>query len=171
MLCRTRQVHFIIEQPLNSLFFHVDWLQNALSMCGASRHVTYAGGFGAKSLKPFEIHTSVPVSALRLLIADGKSARARVMKGGKAGTTKLAVKTRRTIQGKGGERHWTTGNKHVLKDLKSQPANQAARQAGRQPTSLLEAYFPACLLTCFPDCPPASQLACLSASLTARQPI
>ena len=171
MLCRTRQVHFIIEQPLNSLFFHVDWLQNALSMCGASRHVTYAGGFGAKSFKPFEIHTSVPVSALRLLIADGKSARARVMKGGKAGTTKLAVKTRRTIQGKGGERHWTTGNKHVLKDLKSQPANQAARQAGRQPTSLLEAYFPACLLTCFPDCPPASQLACLSASLTARQPI
>ena len=131
MLCKTRQVHFIIEQPLNSLFFHVDWLQNALSMCGASRHVTFAGGFGAKSLKPFEIHTSVPVSALRLLIVDGKTARTR-LKGCKVGTTKLAVKTRRTIQGKRGERHWTTGNKHVLKDLKSQPANQAGSQPGRQ---------------------------------------
>lgn len=159
MLCRSRQVHFIIEQPLNSLFFQAAWLQDALSICGTSRHVTFAGGFGATSLKPLELHTSVPLSAMRLLIADCKSARARLA-ASKGGTAKLSMKTRRTSKGKHGERHWTTGVKNI-KDLASQPANQAASQ----PTCL-----PACPPVCLIGSQPANLLASLPACSPAKQP-
>ena len=91
-LCRVRAVHYCIEQPMNSLFFSNACVENALQMTMATRHCTHLGGSGADTLKPIHLWSTVPVLAMRLLLASKEDSHARRQKDGKR-TRKLTHKS------------------------------------------------------------------------------
>ena len=73
-----RNVFVCIEQPLRSFFFAHPAIRAMLGIVGAERMVTYLGGFGAASLKPIELHVTVPVHAALRLRRPFDVARARL---------------------------------------------------------------------------------------------
>ena len=45
----------MIEQPLNSLFFHMGFVSDSIYKCEAGRTITNLGAFGSSTLKPLEL--------------------------------------------------------------------------------------------------------------------
>lgn len=61
-LCVIRSVHIAVEQPINSMLYHVPCLSRSLMLADARRMVTRLGDFGGKSSKPLELYLNVPDS-------------------------------------------------------------------------------------------------------------
>ena len=67
VLAHVRHVFLGLEQPIRSHFFAHPSVEDTLRNVAAERQVTYLGGFGGESLKPLEVHATLPVhAALRL---------------------------------------------------------------------------------------------------------
>ena len=77
-LATTRQVYWLIEQPMNSAFFNCTCVKNAIDICAAKRYLTYAAGFGSASMKPLDLYTTAPKSAMHLLTKTAKQAKMRL---------------------------------------------------------------------------------------------
>eukprot|EP00959_Pyramimonas_sp_CCMP1952_P124179 2596631-Pyramimonas_sp.AAC.1 len=59
VLAHTRRVHFVVEQPLNSLLYHVQHVRDSFSITAATRMVTHLGAFGSPTVKPLELWTTI----------------------------------------------------------------------------------------------------------------
>ena len=59
-MTKMRGVYAVIENPIRSALFKVDSFKGALVSVSASRYTTCLGAFGATSLKPLELQSTVP---------------------------------------------------------------------------------------------------------------
>ncbi|CAK0821946.1 unnamed protein product [Prorocentrum cordatum] len=66
--CHMRGVRVVVEQPLNSTIYRTAELSEALLMACAKRIITNLGAFGAISVKPIEIWTTLSPHALLPLV-------------------------------------------------------------------------------------------------------
>ena len=57
-----RGVYIVIEQPLQSWLYLTPEFLAMQSMCSLQKVVTYMGGFGAKSMKPTGLMTTLPTT-------------------------------------------------------------------------------------------------------------
>ena len=113
VLAATRGVFFGVEQPLHSHFFKVDHVRSALDITGAQRLVTMLGAFGAGSLKPLEIWTTMPAVMTQRLVRTAKQSRVRMNR---------IEKHQLVIEQAGSrKRKWVTGNKDALKKSQAYP--------------------------------------------------
>ena len=77
-LAASRDVFVTLEQPMNSLFYHVPCVHEAFLQVEARRLCTCLGAFGAPSLKPLELQTTVPEDIAQLLVRSRKEGMQRV---------------------------------------------------------------------------------------------
>ena len=105
----TLSIYIVVEQPINSMLYHVPCLSHSLILADARRMVTRLGDFGGKSSKPLELYLNVPNS-----IADSQL-RATKRKGTKRKLTSLAPT----------HGMWVNGNKSALAESAAYPSEFA----------------------------------------------
>ena len=68
-IAMARNVYFVVEQPLRSSLYDFTVFRDALETVGAARYVTTMASFGGQSLKPLELWSNFPASAMDRFIA------------------------------------------------------------------------------------------------------
>ena len=68
VVCKSRNVHVTVEQPMNSLIYAMPDVSSMLIKINAHRYITYGGAFGSLSRKPFELYSTWPFAAMQFLI-------------------------------------------------------------------------------------------------------
>ena len=100
-LLATRAVSYIIEQPLNSLLYHLTEIKTAINATSAMRVCTVLAAYGAPTLKPLELWGTAPC-----ILSLHRKKPAKAIKGTTPATKKLYKVTKRIDKDKN-----STGNR------------------------------------------------------------
>ena len=125
-----RGVSMIVEQPLNSLLYHMPEFQDTLAMLSSCRVVTCLGAFGSDTAKPIEVHSTlgaiVTIKRTRkhAHIRMGKSRKTTHFNSDVAPTSRARAVAKRangwpTLQ-------WVNGKAKLLKSSQTYPRDYCA---------------------------------------------
>ena len=109
-LCVVRSVFIVVEQPINSMLYHVPALSRSLIIADARRFVTHLWKFGGSSANPLELYLNVLAS-----MADSRL---------NAWTFRRRKKTKLKSLAPA-EGVWVNGKKPALKDPAAYPSKIA----------------------------------------------
>eukprot|EP00959_Pyramimonas_sp_CCMP1952_P052989 1108572-Pyramimonas_sp.AAC.1 len=70
----------MVEQPINSLVYHVQHVRDAMYITCATRMIPHLGAFGGRTVKPLEVWTTLDFSDITRLSKSRREA--QVMLGG-----------------------------------------------------------------------------------------
>eukprot|EP00959_Pyramimonas_sp_CCMP1952_P249548 5216475-Pyramimonas_sp.AAC.1 len=131
--CHMRGVRVVVEQPLNSTIYRTAELSEALLMACAKRIITNLGAFGAISVKPIEIWTTLSPHALLPLVRRRTQAFKRLGTYSELCPAKRVKKTQGSKPKKYGwsKKGWVSGTYNSRQKQSSQYPLEFARVAAR----------------------------------------
>lgn len=90
-LADSRHVRFVVEQPINSLLYHVQHMQDSFRITRATRMVTHLGAFGGRTVKPLELWTTLSTADIIQLSKSRRQAQV-TLGGAKLYAVKSSIK-------------------------------------------------------------------------------
>lgn len=121
---RSRCVHVVVEQPLNSILF--DELMGSFQSGGFHRFTLWLGAFGGESCKPLELWLSLDLHLVKLHLAGSRSEARKALGNKKVSLAKVSAKSSRgLVKSRWAHKSWVIGVRGALKASQEYPVKFA----------------------------------------------
>ena len=124
-LLEPRRIRWLIEQPKNSLLYHVPHVLDILDQAGATRFITWLGAFGHPSPKPLECWNTIPELSMYVVRCKRLSDERLASVSKKPRGATLTFESKKSSQASGSDTWrkgtWVTGNKADMRSSQSYP--------------------------------------------------